>query len=165
MLWGIFFFNTPSKFYGCGTTLAVQWSKLCLSVTGGIDLIPGHETGILYVAWCDQKIKFKKFYMKSCIVFISSLDLMGLFLKITLFISLWLIGKTNLPCIKQHLYEDSELFCTFDRGLSFELCYKIWHLLQFCITQTWWEHFFLNWKTATKLTAWSFFLRSLTNYF
>ena len=40
-----------------GTSLAVQWLRLCASQAGGVGLIPGQGTEIPHAAWCGQKRK------------------------------------------------------------------------------------------------------------
>ena len=40
-----------------GTSLAVQWLRLCASAAGGVGLIPGRGTEILRAAQHGQKIK------------------------------------------------------------------------------------------------------------
>ena len=40
-----------------GTSLAVQWLKLCTSSVGGIGSIPGQRTKIPHATWCSQKKK------------------------------------------------------------------------------------------------------------
>ena len=42
-----------------GTSLVVQWLRLCASTAGGISLVPGQETKILHVSWGSQKKKVK----------------------------------------------------------------------------------------------------------
>jgi len=44
-----------------GTSLEVQWLRLCGSTAGGVGLISGQGTNILYVLRCSQRIhKIKK---------------------------------------------------------------------------------------------------------
>ena len=38
-----------------GTSLAVQWLRLCASTAGGAGSIPGQGTTIPHAAWCGQK--------------------------------------------------------------------------------------------------------------
>ena len=38
-----------------GTSLAVQWLRLCASTAGGTGSILGRQTGILHSAWHGQK--------------------------------------------------------------------------------------------------------------
>ena len=40
-----------------GTSLAVQWLRLCTSSIGGIGSIPGQRTKIPHATWCSQKKK------------------------------------------------------------------------------------------------------------
>ena len=46
------FFKVKRK----GTSLALQWSGLCLSAAGGTDLIPGCGTKILHAMQCGPAI-------------------------------------------------------------------------------------------------------------
>jgi len=39
-----------------GTSLAVQWIRLCISTAGGMGSIPGLETKISRAAWWGQKV-------------------------------------------------------------------------------------------------------------
>ena len=51
------------KFVCRGTSLVIQWLRLCASTAGGAGSIPGQGTDILHAAWCGQKffrIKKKK---------------------------------------------------------------------------------------------------------
>ena len=41
-----------------GTSLAVQWLRLCTFNARGLGLIPGVETKIPHTARCDQKNKY-----------------------------------------------------------------------------------------------------------
>ena len=41
------------------TSLAAQWLKLCTSMAGGTDSIPGQGTKIPDAAWCGPKIAIK----------------------------------------------------------------------------------------------------------
>ena len=43
-----------------GTSLAVQWLRLCTPTSGGVGLIPGRGTKISHVAWHDRKEKEKE---------------------------------------------------------------------------------------------------------
>ena len=43
-----------------GTSLAVQWLRLCTSSAGGAGSIPGQGTRILHAAWYGQKRKTEK---------------------------------------------------------------------------------------------------------
>ena len=45
------------KIWVLGTSLAVQWLRLCASTTGGTGLIPGQGTKIPRAAQCSQKKK------------------------------------------------------------------------------------------------------------
>ena len=38
-----------------GTSLVVQWLRLCAPNAGGTGSIPGRETNIPYATWCGQK--------------------------------------------------------------------------------------------------------------
>ena len=42
-----------------GTSLVVQWLRLCASIAGGMGLIPGWGTKILHATQCSQKQKKK----------------------------------------------------------------------------------------------------------
>ena len=42
-----------------GTSLMVQWLRLCAPNLGGTGSIPGQEIKIPHAAWHGQKIKFK----------------------------------------------------------------------------------------------------------
>ena len=44
----------------CGTSLAVQWLRLCTYNAGGAGSIPGRGTRIPHATWCSQKKKKKK---------------------------------------------------------------------------------------------------------
>ena len=54
--------GTPSPFqrYHCGTSLVVQWFRLCTSTAGGAGSIPGPGTKIPHALQCGQKLKKKK---------------------------------------------------------------------------------------------------------
>ena len=43
-----------------GTSLVVQWLRLCSSTSGGLSSIPSHGTKISHATWHDQKNKKKK---------------------------------------------------------------------------------------------------------
>ena len=43
----------------CGTSLAVQWLRLCASTEESMGLVLGQGTKILYAAWQDQKNRYK----------------------------------------------------------------------------------------------------------
>ena len=48
----------PALFFfwsNAGTSLAVQWLRLCTSTAGGMGLIPGQGTKIPHAAPCGQK--------------------------------------------------------------------------------------------------------------
>ena len=47
----------PSKVEWIGTSLAVQWLRLCASNARGTGSIPGWGTKIPHAAWHGQKIK------------------------------------------------------------------------------------------------------------
>ena len=52
-----------------GTSLEVWWLRLCGSTVGGVGLISGQGTKILYVVRCSQKInkiKNKKYAVNIC---------------------------------------------------------------------------------------------------
>ena len=55
-----------------GTSLVVQWLRLCASTAGGTGLIPGQETKTLHAVWCDppnhNKIKIKRLTGNSLVV-------------------------------------------------------------------------------------------------
>ena len=40
-----------------GTSLVVQWLRLCASNAGGMSLIPGPGTKIPRATWCGQKVR------------------------------------------------------------------------------------------------------------
>ena len=42
-----------------GTSLAVQWLRLCTSIVGGTDLVPGWGTRIPHATWAAKKKKKK----------------------------------------------------------------------------------------------------------
>ena len=44
-----------------GTSLAVQWLRLCASTVGAMDLIPGQGIKIQHAAWHGQKKKWNSF--------------------------------------------------------------------------------------------------------
>ena len=50
----LFFFKNHDKI---GTSLAVQWLRLCASTAGGTGSIPGRGTKIPHATWHGQKIK------------------------------------------------------------------------------------------------------------
>ena len=54
--------HSGSHFQGhrLGTSLAVQWLRLCASSAGGVGSIPGQGTKIPHAVLCSQKIKLKK---------------------------------------------------------------------------------------------------------
>ena len=43
-----------------GTSLGVQWLRLCTSIAGGVDLISGRRTRNPHAAQCGQKINWTK---------------------------------------------------------------------------------------------------------
>ena len=43
-----------------GTSLVVQWLRLCTSNAGGMGSIPGQETKIPCAAWCGKRKKERK---------------------------------------------------------------------------------------------------------
>ena len=43
-----------------GTSLVVQWLRLCSSTSGGLSSIPSHGTKISHATWHDQKNKKNK---------------------------------------------------------------------------------------------------------
>ena len=45
-----------------GTSLAVQWLRLCASTAGGMGSIPGQGTKIPHAVWCSQKKKLREKY-------------------------------------------------------------------------------------------------------
>ena len=53
MLLEAFLFNSLLS----GTSLEVQWFRLCTSTAGGTGSIPGWGSRILNAVWCDQKRK------------------------------------------------------------------------------------------------------------
>ena len=48
-----------------GTSLVVQWLRICTSTSGSLGSIPSWGTKIQYAAWCDQKIKT---FLNNCIL-------------------------------------------------------------------------------------------------
>ena len=50
-----------TKKYMVGTCLAVQWLRICTSITGGTGSITGQGTKIPHAMWYDQKIARNKF--------------------------------------------------------------------------------------------------------
>ena len=55
--------DSPQEVHILGNwnSLAVQWLRLHAATAGGMGLIPGQGTKILYVLWCSQKKKKNKF--------------------------------------------------------------------------------------------------------
>ena len=53
--------DSPQEVHILGNwnSLAVQWLRLHDATAGGMGLIPGQGTKILYVLWCSQKKKTK----------------------------------------------------------------------------------------------------------
>ena len=45
-----------------GTSLVVQWLRLCTSTARGMGSIPGWGAKILHAAWLGKKIKIKKIF-------------------------------------------------------------------------------------------------------
>ena len=60
------------NFKGAGTSLVVQWLKLCTFTAGGTGSIPSQGTVILQASWCSQKLKRKS--LCSCALKICTLD-------------------------------------------------------------------------------------------
>ena len=50
-----------------GTSLAVQWLKLCTSTAGGMGSIPGWETKILHAVQCSQNMNNKNKFVNICL--------------------------------------------------------------------------------------------------
>ena len=54
-----------------GTSLVIQWLRLCTSTTGGMGSIPGRGIKILHAVWGSKKLKlklFKKRFSWACLV-------------------------------------------------------------------------------------------------
>ena len=47
------------KIINLGTSLVVQWLRLCASYAGGLGSVPGQGTKISHAVWYCQKIKKK----------------------------------------------------------------------------------------------------------
>ena len=56
---GILFkkYSSQSEVLRSGTSMAVQWLRLCTSIAGGVGLTPDQGTKILHATWYSQKFK------------------------------------------------------------------------------------------------------------
>ena len=54
--------NLSATKYSTGTSLAVQWLRVCTSTAGGTGSIPGRGIRIPHAVWCSQQNKTHKFF-------------------------------------------------------------------------------------------------------
>ena len=50
-------YSSQSEVLRSGTSMAVQWLRLCAPIAGGVGLTPGQGTKILHATWYSQKFK------------------------------------------------------------------------------------------------------------